>query len=167
MGWDTPPAPGRSRGIAVFSHWESYVAQAAEISVSEDKEIVLHRIVSAVDIGPVVNPDLVKAQMESAVIFALSSLFYGEITLVDGVVQQKNYDDYRVLRMFEAPQADTVILPSTTHIPGGVGELGVPCVAPAVVNAIFAATGDVIRELPLKNLGYRIGERHAAAGARK
>lgn len=157
-------AGNRGRGIAVFSHWNSFVAHAAEVSVTDDKRVVLHRIVAAVDVGPVVNPDLVRAQIESAVVYALSSLFYGEITLVDGVVQQTNFDDYRVLRMFEMPQVEVIILPSSSQIPGGVGELGMPCVAPAVANAILAATGEVIRELPLKNLGYSLAEQHAAAG---
>jgi len=92
IGWSTPPptetGAKRARGIAVLSHWNSYIAQAVELSVTEDKEIRLHRIVNAVDCGTVINPDLVKAQIESAVIFALTSLYYGEITLVDGVVQQ-------------------------------------------------------------------------------
>lgn len=168
IGWGTTPAAEtgaqRAQGIAVLSHWNSYIAQAVELSVTEDKEIRVHRIVNAVECGRVVNPDLVKAQMESAVLFALSSLFYGEITLVDGVVQQGNFNDYRLMRMFESPPIETVILPST-EVPGGVGELGVPCVAPAVVNAIFAATGAEIRELPLRNLGYRVAERNAVAGA--
>ena len=168
-GWDAPlpaadpPQGRRGRGIAVLGHWGSVVAQVVELTVTADKGIRLHRVVSAVDCGTVVNPDLVRAQIESAVVFALSSLFYGEITLVDGVVQQGNYDDYRVLRMFETPQIETVLVDSDGP-PGGVGELGVPCVGPALVNAILAATGESPRELPLRRLGYHLLEQHPAAG---
>lgn len=152
---------GRSQGIAVLNHWMSYVAQVVELSVSDDKVITLHRIVSAIDVGTAINPDLVVAQVESAVIFALTSVFYGEIELQDGVVQQSNFDDYKMLRMFQVPQIDTVVLPSNES-PGGVGELGVPALGPALANAIFAATGEKIRELPLKNLGYTLAEQHPA-----
>lgn len=162
-GWTEAAGPGaqgqRARGIAVLGHWDSYIAQVVDLSVSEGKVITIHRITSAVDCGTVVNPDLVRAQIESAVMFALSSVAFGELTLVDGVVQQGNYDGYRVLRMFEAPQVETVLVRSSEP-PGGVGELGVPCVAPALANAIFAAIGETIRELPLRNLGYRLGEQH-------
>ncbi len=152
---------GRSQGIAVLGHWMSYVAQVVELSVSEDREITIHRIVSAVDVGTAVNPDLVVAQVESAVIFALTSVFYGEIELRDGVVQQSNFDDYQMLRMYQTPPIDTVVLPSE-EAPGGVGELGVPALGPALANAILAATGETIRELPLKNLGYTLAPQHRA-----
>jgi isoquinoline 1-oxidoreductase subunit beta len=159
------PRPGASQGIALLGHWNSYIAQVVELSVdSSSRVVVVHRVVSAVDCGTAVNPDLVIAQIESAVVFALSSIFYGEITLVDGVVQQRNFDDYSVVRMFQSPQIDTVIL-NSDESPGGVGELGVPCVGPALANAIFAATGDTIRELPLKNLGYSLAEQHPAEDA--
>lgn len=152
------PNGGRSQGLAVLGHWMSYVAQVVELSVSADKVVTIHRVISAVDVGTAVNPDLVVAQVESAIVFALTSVFYGEITLNDGVVQQSNYDDYPVLRMFETPEMETIVLPSN-HAPGGVGELGVPALGPALVNAIFAATGETVRELPLSKLGYRIAER--------
>lgn len=152
------PNGGRSQGLAVLGHWMSYVAQVVELSVSADKVVTIHRVISAVDVGTAVNPDLVVAQVESAIVFALTSVFYGEITLNDGVVQQSNYDDYPVLRMFETPEMETIVLPSD-HAPGGVGELGVPALGPALVNAIFAATGETVRELPLSKLGYRIAER--------
>ncbi|QQD18988.1 xanthine dehydrogenase family protein molybdopterin-binding subunit [Spongiibacter nanhainus] len=148
------PSQGTHQGIAVMHHWKSWIAQVVEISINSEREVTIHRVVSAVDCGTAINPDLVVAQIESAVIFALSSVLFGEITLEDGVVQQTNFDDYPVLRMYQTPQIDTVIVDSGND-PGGVGEIGVPCVGPALANAIFAATGEPIRELPLKNLGYR------------
>lgn len=153
------PGGSRSQGIAVLGHWMSYVAQVVELSVSADKVITLHRVVSAVDVGTAINPDLVVAQVESAIIFALTSVFYGEIELQDGVVQQSNFNDYKMLRMFQVPKIDTVIVPSNES-PGGVGELGVPALGPALANAILAATGETIRELPLKNLGYTLAEQN-------
>ena len=155
--WGSPNG-GRSQGMAVLAHWMSYVAQVVELSVSADKVVTIHRVISAVDVGTAINPDLVVAQVESAIVFALTSVCYGEITLNDGVVQQSNYDDYPVLRMFETPEMTTIVLPSGEP-PGGVGELGVPALGPALVNAIFAATGETIRETPLNKLGYRLAER--------
>ena len=152
--WGNPPA-GRSQGIALIAHWQSYIAQVVEVSVTGDRELKVHRVVSAIDCGTAVNPDLVVAQVESGVIFALSSVLFGEIELRDGVVQQSNFDDYPVLRMHQTPQIDTVLMPSGDN-PGGVGEIGVPAVGPALANAIFAATGEQIRELPLKNLNFVI-----------
>ncbi|MBD2857992.1 xanthine dehydrogenase family protein molybdopterin-binding subunit [Spongiibacter sp. KMU-158] len=154
---------GATMGIALMGHWNSFIAQVVEMSISADKEITIHKITSAIDCGTAVNPDLVIAQVESAIVFALSSIFYGEITLDDGVVQQSNYDDYRVLRMFESPEMETILINSTED-PGGVGEIGVPCVGPALANAIYAATGATIRELPLRNLGYSMAEQHPEAG---
>lgn len=155
---------GRHQGIAVLGHWNSYIAQVVELSVDADKVVHIHKITSAVDCGTAINPDLVVAQVESAVIFALSSIFYGEITLEDGVVQQSNFDDYPVLRMFQTPAIETVLVNSGED-PGGVGEIGVPCVGPALANAIYAASGEAIRELPLKNLGYSLAEQHPSEGA--
>ena len=168
-GWGQSPteqfgAGTRAMGIAVLGHWNSTVAQVVDLSVDDNKRITLHRVINAVDCGTVVNPDLVRAQMESAVIFALTSLFYGEITLVDGVVQQSNYDDYPLLRQFEVPEIETILIDSQ-EAPGGVGELGVPCVGPAVANAVLAATGEQLLALPLKNLGYTIAERRPEQAA--
>jgi len=148
-------ASGVSQGIAVMGHWNSFVAQVVEVSVSASRELTIHRVVSAVDCGTAINPDLVIAQVESAVIFALSSVLFGEITLEDGVVQQSNFDDYPVLRMHQTPSIETVIVNSGNTV-GGVGELGVPCVGPALANAIFGAIGERIRELPLSNSNFII-----------
>lgn len=148
-------ASGVKQGIAVMGHWNSFVAQVVEVSVSSERELTVHRVVSAVDCGTAINPDLVIAQVESAVIFALSSVLFGEILLDDGVVQQSNFDDYPVLRMHQTPIIETVIVNSGNTV-GGVGEIGVPCVGPALANAIFAATGERIRELPLSRLNFII-----------
>ncbi|MBU0538905.1 MAG: molybdopterin-dependent oxidoreductase, partial [Gammaproteobacteria bacterium] len=146
---------GISQGIAVMGHWNSFVAQVVEVSVSANRELTVHRVVSAVDCGTAVNPDLVIAQVESAIIFALSSILFGEILLEDGVVQQSNFDDYPVLRMHQTPVIETVIVNSENPV-GGVGELGVPCVGPALANAIFGAIGERIRELPLTRSNFKI-----------
>ncbi|WP_295877242.1 molybdopterin cofactor-binding domain-containing protein [uncultured Zhongshania sp.] len=153
-GWGFNNA-GISQGIAVMGHWNSFVAQVVEVSVSANRELTVHRVVSAVDCGTAVNPDLVIAQVESAVIFALSSILFGEILLEDGVVQQSNFDDYPVLRMYQTPVIETVIVNSGNPV-GGVGELGVPCVGPALANAIFEATNERIRELPLTRSNFKI-----------
>jgi isoquinoline 1-oxidoreductase beta subunit len=147
-GWGKPLSGGRSRGIAVGQSFGSYVAEVAEISVGKDGKVKVHRVVCAVDCGRTVNPDIVKRQMESAIVFGLSAALYGKITLKDGKVEQSNFSDYPVLRMDEMPQVDVHILPST-EAPGGVGEPGLPPLAPAVVNAVFAATGKRVRKLPL------------------
>ena len=148
-GWTTKPAVGVFRGIAVHESFGSYVAQVAEVSVDKDGKVKVHRVVCAVDCGQVVNPDIVAAQMESSIAYGLSAALYGEITIKDGRVQQKNFTDQRVLRMNEMPKVETYIVPSTEKH-GGVGEPGTPPIAPAVCNAIFAATGKRVRSLPIK-----------------
>jgi isoquinoline 1-oxidoreductase beta subunit len=154
-GWGSPPPAGVQRGIAVFSSYGSFIAQVVEASVGEQRELSIRRVISAVDCGVSINPDLVKAQIESAVIFALSSALFGEITLDHGLVQQGNFHDYPVLRMYQTPVIETLIVDSG-DAPGGVGELGVPCVAPALANAIFAATGERMRSLPLRRQNLHI-----------
>ncbi len=150
IGWATKPAAGVSRGIAVHSSYGSYVATAVEASVGPQRQLSVHRVVIAIDCGIAINPDLVAAQMESSVVFGLTSAFFGEITLKKGVVEQGNFDDYPMLRMYQTPKIDTLVINSDAS-PGGAGEPGVPCVAPALANAIFAATGERIRSLPLKH----------------
>jgi isoquinoline 1-oxidoreductase subunit beta len=148
-GWSGRPPTGVHRGIAVHESYGSFVADVAEISVGANKELVIHRIVCAVDCGLAVNPDLVKAQMESGNIFGLSAALLGEITVKDGVVEQSNFDDYPVLRVYQTPKIEVHIVDSHEP-PSGVGEPGVPCVGPALANAIFAATDERIRSQPLK-----------------
>ena len=147
-GWGKPAA-GTFQGIAVHESFGSYVAQVAEVSVAKDGKVKVHRVICAIDCGQVVNPDTVAAQMESSIVYGLSAALFGEITVKDGKVQQKNFTDHRVLRMNEMPKVETYIVPSTEGH-GGVGEPGTPPIAPAVCNAIFAATGKRIRSLPIK-----------------
>jgi isoquinoline 1-oxidoreductase subunit beta len=147
-GWGTPPAAGRFRGLAVHESFGSFVAQVAEVSV-EGGRVRVHRVVCAVDCGTAVNPAGVAAQMESGVVYGLSAALFGEITLRDGRVQQSNFHDYRPLRLSESPAIEVHIVPSTEP-PSGVGEPGVPPIAPAVANAVFAATGKRLRRLPMR-----------------
>jgi isoquinoline 1-oxidoreductase beta subunit len=147
-GWGTPPPRGRFRGLAVHESFNSYVAQVVEVSVDAGR-IRVHRVVCAIDCGTAVNPAGVAAQLESAVVFGLSAALHGEITFREGRVQQSNFHDYPPLRLHEMPVVEVHIVPSTEK-PSGVGEPGVPPIAPAVANAVFAATGKRLRRLPLR-----------------
>jgi isoquinoline 1-oxidoreductase beta subunit len=149
-GWGAKLPPGRGRGIALmYSGWDAYVAQVAEVAVSKSGDVRVHRIVCAVDCGIVVNPDTVKAQIEGGVIFGISGALYGEVTLKNGRVEQSNFHDVRVLRINETPAIE-VHLVRSGEAPGGIGEPGTAVTAPAVANAVFAATGKRIRTLPLE-----------------
>jgi isoquinoline 1-oxidoreductase beta subunit len=148
-GWGKPLPQGRGRGIATHFSFDSYVAQVVEASVEKDGTVRVHRVVCAVDCGRTVNPDIVKAQMEGGIIFGLTAALKTEITLENGRVQQKNFHDYQMLRMFESPEIEVHIVPSEQN-PTGVGEPSVPPVAPALTNAIFAATGKRVRRLPIR-----------------
>lgn len=147
--WEDPLPSGTGRGVALTFAFGSYVANVAEVSVPPSGDFTIKRIVSVVDCGRVINPDTVVAQMQSGIVFGLSAALYGQITLKDGRVEQSNFHDYRVLRMDQMPQLEISLVVSNEE-PGGVGELTVPCVAPAVVNAIFAATGKRLRALPIR-----------------
>jgi len=147
-GWGKPLPKGRGRGLAVHEAFGSYVAQAAEVSVSNEGRLRVHRVVCAIDCGPVVNPDIVRAQMEGGIVFGLTAALYGEITFENGRVKQRNFHDYPMVRMHEMPQLEVHIVPSQDKM-GGVGEPGVPPVAPAVANALFGLTGKRVRALPL------------------
>jgi isoquinoline 1-oxidoreductase beta subunit len=151
-GWESAPPQGLHRGLAVTEAFGSYTAAVAELAVSE-KKIDLKRLVVAIDPGHVVNPDNVVAQMQGSAAFMLSALFWGEITLKDGRVEQSNFHNHRLLRLSEMPAIDVVLAPSGGFW-GGVGEPGVAAIAPAVANAIFSATGEPVRSLPLKNAGF-------------
>ena len=149
-GWGHAAPAGRARGVALlYSGWHTYLAQVAEVSVSESGEVRVHRIVCAVDCGTVVNPDTVKAQIEGGVIFGVGGALYGEVTLKNGRVEQSNFHDVRVVRINEAPAIE-VHLVRSAEAPGGIGEPGTAVTAPAIANAVFAATGKRIRKLPLK-----------------
>ena len=142
------PPPGQFRGIALHHSFESYVAQVADVSVEKGR-IRVHRVVAAIDCGICINPAGVTAQVESAIVYGLTAALYGEITLKNGRVQQGNFDDYPVLRMNEMPKIEVHIVDSSEKS-GGVGEPGLPPTAPAVANAVFAATGKRLRQLPLR-----------------
>jgi isoquinoline 1-oxidoreductase beta subunit len=146
--WGSALPAGVFRGIAVHRSFESYVAQVAEVSVAPDGTVRVHRVVCAVDCGPVVNPDTVEAQMQSGIVYGLTAALYGEIGIDRGRVVQGNFNDYPMLLMAEMPRVEVHIVPST-DAQGGVGEPGTPPIAPAVCNAIFAATGKRIRKLPI------------------
>jgi isoquinoline 1-oxidoreductase subunit beta len=147
-GWGTPLPAGRARGIAVHESFGSFVAEVAEVSVVGLTPKV-HKVVAAIDCGRAVNPAGVKAQMEGAIAFGLSAALHSEITLKDGHVEQSNFHDYEVLRIDEMPEVEVHIVEST-EAPSGVGEPGVPPLAPAVTNALFALTGRRIRRLPIR-----------------
>jgi isoquinoline 1-oxidoreductase beta subunit len=147
-GWGKPLPKGRGRGIAIHESFGSFIAQVAEVSVNPKGEVKVHRVVCAVDCGRIVNPDTIKAQMESGITFGLSAALYGAITLKNGRVEQGNFHDYQLVRMPAAPKIEVHIIYSNEP-PGGVGEPGVPPIAPAVANAMFAATGKRIRSLPM------------------
>lgn len=149
-GWNNPLPPGIFRGIAVNHSHRSYVAQVIELSI-ENQQAMVHRVVCAIDCGLAVNSDGVRAQLESAVVFALTAALYGEITLENGRVKQGNFNEYRMLRMNQMPTVEVYIVPSEEQM-GGAGEPGVPAVAPALANALFAATGKRFRKLPIGKL---------------
>ena len=147
-GWGRPLPAGHGRGIACCCSFGSYMAHVVEVSVEKDGTVSVRRAVSAVDCGTAVNPDGVKAMTEGAVNYALTPVLNGEITIKGGAVEQDNFDGYQVLRMSDAPDIEVYIAPSNGE-PGGMGETGVPPLAPAVANAVFAATGKRIRRLPI------------------
>jgi isoquinoline 1-oxidoreductase beta subunit len=152
--WGSRLPEGHGRGISVHASFKSFVAEVAEVSVSPSGKPQIHRVVCAIDCGPVVNPDTVRAQMESGIIFGLTAALYGEITLEKGRVRQSNFNDYRMLPINETPAIEVHIVPSEEPL-GGVGEPGVPPIAPAVGNAIFAAVGRRIRRLPIQREALR------------
>lgn len=150
-GWSTPmkPVAGRrvGRGVSAQFAFGSYIAQVAEVSVGAEGDVRVHRVVCAVDCGQVINPNTVIAQMEGGIVFGLTAALWGEITFDKGRVQQSNFGDYRMTRMNEAPQVEVHIVTSRDE-PGGIGEPGTSAIAPAVANAVAAATGKRLRKLP-------------------
>ena len=153
-GWGQPLPAGRGRGVSVQFVFGSYVAQVAEVQVDKNGEVRVTRVVCAVDCGVVVNPDTVKAQMEGGIMFGLTAALFSEITVKNGRVEQSNFNDYRMLRMNEAPAIE-VYLVKSGEAPGGIGEPGTSALAPALTNAIFAATGTRIRKLPVNRVELR------------
>ena len=147
-GWGRELPAGQGRGLSVQHVFGTYLSEVAEVEVAKDGSVQVKRVVCAVDCGQVVNPDTVRAQLESGVIFGITAALYGEITLKDGRVEQSNFDNYRMLRMDQAPKIEVYIVESL-EAPGGMGEPGTSALAPAVANAVFAATGKRLRKLPL------------------
>jgi isoquinoline 1-oxidoreductase beta subunit len=147
-GWGEKLPPQVGRGVSIQNAFATYMAQVAEIEVTNDGAVRVRRVVCAVDCGTVVNPDTVQAQIQSAIMFGISAALYGEITVKNGRVEQTNFDTYQMLRMNEAPAVEVHIVQSS-EAPGGMGEAGTSAIVPAVANAIFAATGKRLRKLPV------------------
>ena len=147
-GWGKPLPQGRARGIGLMEGYDTYMAQVAEVSV-KDGEIKVHRVVVAVDLGMMVNPNIVEQQIESNIVFGLTALLYGDITLKDGRVEQTNFHQYKMLRMPETPKIEMHIVNSTEK-PGGIGEPGMALLSPTVANAVFALTGKRLRKMPFR-----------------
>lgn len=150
-GWTRPPPPGRARGVAVHASFNSYVAQVAEVSVGPDGQPRVHKVVCAIDCGQVVNPRNVEAQMQSGIGFGLGAALFNEVLFDGGVPTVRNFDRYQPLRIADMPEVEVHILPSTAP-PTGVGEPGVPPIAPAVANAWFQLTGQRVRRLPFTSV---------------
>lgn len=151
VGWDKPAGDGVHRGLAVVKTFGSYVAACAEVSVDDKGKLTIHRIVAATDPGHAVNPQQIEAQVEGSFVYGLSALLYGECTIKDGGVEQTNFHDFPSLLMDEMPEVETIVMPSGGFW-GGIGEPTIAVAAPAVLNAIFAATGKRIRQVPLKDV---------------
>lgn len=154
VGWDKPAPAGVFRGLAQHMGYGSYVAACAEVSVSAQGKLKVHRLVAATDCGHVVNPQQVAAQIEGSFAYGLGALMYGEMTVKDGRMQQENLDTYEILRMEDMPAVESIVMPSGGFW-GGVGEPTIFVAAPAVLNGIFAATGKRVRTVPLKNVDLR------------
>jgi isoquinoline 1-oxidoreductase subunit beta len=153
-GWGKPAPAGVFRGLAQHMGYGSYVAACAEVSVSDAGVLKVHRIVAATDCGTAVNPQQIEAQIEGSFVFGLTAMLYGDISVKDGRVEQQNFDTYPMMRLDEMPVVEKIIMPSGDFW-GGVGEPTICVAAPAVANAIFAATGKRVRQLPLSKTDLR------------
>jgi isoquinoline 1-oxidoreductase beta subunit len=147
-GWGGPLPKGSGRGVSLQHAFATYMAMVADVEVAKDGAVRVRRVVCAVDCGTVVNPDTVRAQIQSAIMFGITAALYGEITLKDGRVEQTNFDTYQILRMNEAPAVEVHIV-QNFEPSGGMGEAGTSAIVPAVANAIFAATGKRLRKMPV------------------
>ena len=155
IGWDKPRAPGVGRGLAMLDHWDTIVAHAVEVRMTSDK-LMVTRIVVAADPGTVINPNLARGQFEGGSLMGLSAALGEAVTLKGGAAVERNFDAYKLLRMRQAPSIDVILLETPGAKVGGVGEPPVPGVAPALANAIFAATGRRFRKLPLAANGLSV-----------
>jgi len=147
-GWGKPLPAGRARGIALMEGYDSYLAEVAEVSLNKDGSVKVHKVTVAADVGQMVNPDTVEAQLQSSIIFGMGAVLKHQITMANGRVQETNYNVYEPVRMYEAPQIDIVLVKSTEK-PGGIGEPGTAVAAPAIANAVAALTGKRVRRLPI------------------
>jgi isoquinoline 1-oxidoreductase beta subunit len=154
-GWGRPLPQGHFHGFAMHECFGSYAAEVAEVSLDENGFVKVHKVTVAIDCGLAVNPDGVKAQMESCINFGLSAALYSTISFKNGVVEQTNFDQYRVLRLNESPSEIEVHIVDSAGKMGGIGEPGMPPVAPAVANAVFAACGKRIRRLPFGEINFK------------
>jgi isoquinoline 1-oxidoreductase beta subunit len=150
--WDKPLPKGRARGLAIHESFGTIVGEVAEIAISPKGEVKVERVVAGVDSGHVVNPRHVEMQIESGILYGLTAALFGQITIKDGRVEQSNFDTYQIARMSDAPKIETHLVLSGGSKWGGIGEPGTPPIAPAICNAIFAATGKRIRKLPVGTL---------------
>jgi isoquinoline 1-oxidoreductase beta subunit len=149
--WRHPPA-GHAFGISAFPAFGSFIGSIVEVSV-QNREVSVHRVITAIDCGVAVHPDNINAQLEGGMVFGLTAALRGEITLRDGAVMQTNFNDYPVLGLLDMPKVESYIVPSTAA-PGGVGEPGTGPIAPSLANAIYAATGTRVRSLPLSKHAF-------------
>lgn len=156
-GWGTPLPPGLFRGTAVHEFHGTVVAMIADALIEEGGNIKIPRVVTAVDCGRIINPEIVKAQVTGGLIFGLSAMLLGEVTLINGQVQQSNFDDYPILTMVETPEIEVHLIDSQEP-PTGIGETGVPPIAPAIANALSIAAGKRIRRLPVRDLKHNISK---------
>lgn len=153
-GWTTPAPEGRARGIALQESFGSIVAEVAEVSLTEDGAVRVNKVVCAIDCGRVVNPDTAASQVESGIIYGLTAAMYGQISIENGRVKESNFHDYEMLRLAESPQIEVILLESGDAPVGGLGEPATPPISAAVTNALYALTGQRVRELPLKNYRF-------------
>jgi isoquinoline 1-oxidoreductase beta subunit len=151
VGWGKPAPQGIHRGLAHMKAFDSFVAAAAEISVTDGNKVKVHRIVAATDPGYAVNPAQIERQVAGSFVYGLSALFFQECTVKDGRIEQSNWHDYNSMRMAQMPKVETILLPSGGSVWGGIGEPTICVAAPAVLNAFYRATGKRIRSVPLKN----------------
>ena len=147
-GWGKPLPAGHARGIALMEGYDTYMAQVAEVSLNADGSVRVHHVTVAADVGRMVNPDTVEAQIMSAVIFGMGAGLMQEVTMDKGRVQQTNFNNYPVVRMNEAPSMD-ILLVNSTEKPGGIGEPATALVVPAIANAVASLTGKRVRKLPI------------------
>jgi isoquinoline 1-oxidoreductase beta subunit len=147
-GWGNPLAAGRAQGIALMEGYGTYMAQVAEVSLDSAGEVLVHRVTVVADVGHMVNPDTVEAQLQSSITFGIGAALKHQITITNGRVQETNYNNFAPVRMYEAPKIDIVLVKSTEK-PGGIGEPGTAVVAPAIANAVAKLTGKRVRRLPI------------------